>query len=90
MSSSFASTQEVLDWMELDEKYRVQHTIPRPKGNHKAKPREEEYSAILVDGVENRYRTSFPVYWIDRRGFVKVREGEPGPHCSWWHRVYTI
>jgi hypothetical protein len=48
--------------------YQWWERVPRPECDHEAKPREEEDSAIDVDYVQTRYRTSFVVDWVDLRG----------------------
>ena len=39
--------------------------IPREECDHEAEPSEEEDSSILVEGIEDRNRSSFPIYRVD-------------------------
>jgi hypothetical protein len=54
--------------------YKRRKCVPRPEPNHKSEPREEEYSAIGVDWVEEWDRTGLAVDWVDLRGRPEVGE----------------
>jgi len=41
--------------------------LPGPERDEEAPPGEEEHPAILVDGIEDRNRSSFPVDGVDSR-----------------------
>ena len=61
--------------------YQRNYGVPSPEGNHKAKPREEENSAVDVDGVEGRNCPGLAVDRVDL--WVGIQMGEFERHCGW-------
>ena len=54
--------------------------LPGPEGDEESQVREEEYTAILVDGIEYRYRLGLFVVWVDLWRTPELTELEP--HCG--------
>jgi hypothetical protein len=62
---NFGGCQYLNDLKVLSCTYQWWESVPRPECDHKAEPREEEDSAIDVDYIETRYRSSLVVDWVD-------------------------
>lgn len=62
--------------------YKRWKSVPCPKGDHEAEPREEEDPAICVYRVEDGQGTSLPVDWVDYGSSDQVREGEFQSHLE--------
>jgi hypothetical protein len=43
----------------------VTANLPRPESDHEPEPGEEEYAAMYADHIEQRYRASLAVEWVD-------------------------
>jgi hypothetical protein len=57
--------------------HRLKANLPRPESDHKPEPGEEKYAAMYTDDIEQRYRASLVVDWVELWCLPKQGDVEP-------------